>query len=224
MNALVIMHVESEGPGTLGEFLKSYDFTIKTARVYKGDDLPKNTNSYDLVISMGGPMNVDEEDRYPFLADEKRFLKNVIESNTPVIGICPDAQMITRALGSSVYKADTKEIGLGDIFLVDEGKREPIFRGLPENFTIIHWHEDTFDLPNGAKLLASSKDCKNQAFRYRNAYGFQFHIEVNYKMVAEWFDDSSNKDEILKRFKEIEDSYLSRAYMIYGNFMKSMYK
>lgn len=218
MNVVVIMHVESEGPGTLGPFFDSVGWDIRTARLYAGDTLPTDPDGIDAIISMGGPMNVYEEDKYPFLADETAFLKQAIDADKPVLGICLGAQMIAKALGAQVTKSPAKEVGWGKVTLSDEGRRDGLFHGLPDTLDVLQWHEDMFHIPQGGKLLAYSGDCPHQAFRYRNALGLQFHLEVTTEILLEWFSGSPDRDEIIRRYKELEPDLLARAEMLYSNF------
>jgi GMP synthase (glutamine-hydrolysing) len=143
---------------------------------------------------MGGPMNVYEEERYPFLKREDLFIKEAIQRGKPVLGICLGSQLIAKALGARVFKAPAKEIGWFDVSLTEEGSRDLLFRAFPEFFPVFQWHEDTFDIPRGAKLLATSDSVPHQVFRYaENAYGLQFHLEVTEVMVREWIDSCEEK-------------------------------
>lgn len=218
MKLLVIMHVESEGPGTLGAFFQSMNADIRTVRLYAGDILPAGPGGIDAIISMGGPMNVYEEDKYPFLRDETSFLREAIHAGKPVIGICLGAQMIAKALGAQVTKSPVKEVGWGKVTLSEEGQSDALFQGLPETLDVLQWHEDMFQIPEGGKLLAYSEGCPHQAFRYRNALGLQFHLEVTAEILLEWFSDSPDRDGIIRRYKELESDLLERAEMLYRNF------
>ncbi len=220
MKAIVLTHVSSEGPGTLGEVLESEGVKLETIKLYRGDGLPSGTLEFNGVVSMGGPMNVYEEDTYPFLRDETLFLKKVIDANIPVIGVCLGAQMIAKACGARVYRAQEKEIGWCDIGLSEEAGRNPLFKELPTKLKVFQWHGDTFDLPTGSVHLASSSVCVNQAFRYRNAYGLQFHVEVTREMLAEWFEDSDRREDILVEYDAIRGKLDREAEKIYRGFLE----
>lgn len=130
----------------------------------------------DLIIAMGGPMSVNDEDRYPWLAAEKRFLAAAIERQVAVVGICLGAQLIAGAMGARIYPNAHKEIGW---FPVQGAAASPGRFPFPAGCEVLHWHGETFDLPPGAKLLASSAACRNQAFQLgRNVIGLQFHLET----------------------------------------------
>jgi GMP synthase-like glutamine amidotransferase len=219
MKVLVIMHNESEGPGTLGDYLESIGANIHIARLYAGDHLPKNLRDFNAIVTMGGPMNVYEEEKYPFLREETIFLQQAIVKGFPILGICLGAQMIAKASGASVYKAPAKELGWSNVSLTEAGRRDILFRGLPKKLKVFQWHEDTFDLPTGGLLLATSNECPNQAFRYRNAYGLQFHVEVTRKILLDWFADSQEGHEMVLALEMMEEDFLGNARRIYANFV-----
>ncbi len=147
MKIIVIEHVESEGPGSLGPFLESAGAETRTVRFYAGDRLPQDFRGIDAVISMGGPMNVYEEDRYPFLKEETAFLKRAMEAEVPALGICLGAQMIAKAAGALVTKSPKKEVGWSRVTLTDRGKEDPMFKGLPAALEVLQWHGDMFQVP-----------------------------------------------------------------------------
>jgi GMP synthase-like glutamine amidotransferase len=217
--ALVIMHVESEGPGTLGEFLESYGFRLQTVKLHKGEKLPRRVQQFDAIVSMGGPMGVHDENLYPLLRDEKEFLRKAVDKNIPILGICLGAQMIAHACGVTVEPAHEKELGWKDVFVTDEGRRDILFQGLPDTLQVFQWHEDTFNMPYGGALLAIGIECPHQAFRYRNAYGLQFHIEVTEDILTKWFEPQPECDDYINKYKEIERDYCTQAKMIYANFI-----
>lgn len=133
--------------------------------------------SFDLLVVLGGPMSVTEEDRHPWLVTEKAFLREAIERGKRVLGICLGAQMLAEALGGRVYRNGEKEIGWHPVRRTEA--RHPLLDGLPELFWSFHWHGDTFDLPEGAVHLASSGACRNQAFAWGDRLlGLQFHLET----------------------------------------------
>ncbi len=135
--------------------------------------------NYDWLIIMGGPMGVYDDEKYSWLADEKKAILAAIENKKTVIGICLGSQLIAEVLRAKVYKNLHKEIGWFDIMLTEEGKVDPLLKGLPMNTKVFHWHGDTFDLPSHAKHISYSEACKNQAFLYNNhVLGLQFHLEV----------------------------------------------
>ncbi|MGA1874296.1 MAG: type 1 glutamine amidotransferase [bacterium] len=212
------MHTASEGPGTIEDYLKSVRATYRIVRLYAGDRLPTHLNDLDAVITMGGPMNVYEEDKYPFLRDEIDFLQRAIEAKIPVLGICLGAQMIAKACGAAIRTSLVKELGWYEVILTEAGFGDEFFYGLPKILQVLQWHEDMFELPPAASLLATSKGCPHQAFRCRQAYGLQFHIEINREMLFEWFADLDQRDGIILQFEHMKHDIAAQAKRIYSNF------
>ncbi len=175
--AAVIRHVPFEDLGTLAEPLMraGYDYTYSDI----GHALPSRDPAVtDLLIVLGGPIGVYEEDKYPFLRDEIALLSTRLNAGKPTLGICLGAQLIACALGAKVYPSGVKEIGWGPVDLTEAAAATPL-RHLA-NTAVLHWHGDTFDLPPGAVHLASTPACRNQAFCVGpNILGLQFHPEVD---------------------------------------------
>jgi len=219
MTVLIIAHVESEGPGTLGSFLDSSGDTVRLARAYSGERLPEDIDGLQAIISMGGPMNVYEENQYPFLRDETILLQKAIAANLPVLGICLGAQMIAKATGARVVRSPKEEIGWGKVFLTEAGQSDLLFSGVPETLDVLQWHGDMFEIPEDGALIATGNDCPNQAFRYRNAFGLQFHVEVTREILADWFKDSPNLEEILRRYDELKPDLDRHAQRVFKNFL-----
>ena len=219
MRVLVIMHVESEGVGTLERPLRQAGAQVETARLYAGARLPDRADDYLAVVSMGGPMNVYEEEKYPFLKEETAFLAQAVARNLPVLGVCLGSQLIAKACGARVFKSPAAEVGFSEVSLTEAGWRDPLFRGLPEALPVFQWHEDTFDLPEGATLLAEAPACRHQAFRYRNAYGLQFHLELNGDMLAAWFRHHPERSAILARWAKEEFKIGRAAEIVFANFI-----
>jgi len=128
---------------------------------------------------MGGPMNVDEELKYPWLAAEKRFIAEAISLGRPILGVCLGAQLLATVMGARVYPNLDREIGWFDIFRTNAAERSELAGFLPEKAEVFHWHGDTFDMPAGAVHLARSAGCEHQAFVAQGRIvGLQFHLEV----------------------------------------------
>ncbi len=184
---LIIKHVIVEGPGLISDFFQSVKFPMEIIELEKGDKFPDNFEKIKAIIVMGGPMNVDEEDQYPFLKEEDKFLKKVIALNIPLLGICLGAQLLAKAVGAKVRKGVAKEIGWYKVNLTGDGEKDLLFEGLGKSLEIFQWHNDQFDIPRDALWLAKSKICPNQAFKIgKNAYGFQFHVEITPAIVELW--------------------------------------
>ncbi len=184
-------------PGTLGEIMDEYGIAYDVVNVEE-EPVPA-IDGYDALIILGGPQNSNAEDRYPYLTHEKELLRYVVERDTPYMGICLGGQLLARTLGAPVTPHHTPEIGFSETLLTDEGKRDPLFHGLPCRQQVIHWHEDTFAIPDGAIKLATGDVTENQAFRFgRHAYGLQYHIELTPAMLDSWLWHPDNNKEIVK--------------------------
>jgi GMP synthase (glutamine-hydrolysing) len=219
MRFLVIIHVENEGLGTLEDFLTTSGADIVTARLYNGDHLPGTLRDIDAVISMGGPMNVYEDHFFPFLGEETSFLQSAIEADVPILGICLGAQLIARAAGAPVVKSPYREEGWSSVFLTDFAAKDSLFSGLPQILEVFQWHEDMFHIPEGGGVLAYSEKCPHQAFRYGNALGLQFHLEVTRDLITDWFKESPNLKGLLDDYSRVESSLKLNARTLFSNFL-----
>ena len=196
---LVIQHLEIEGPGLFYQIAKEREMNIEIFRMDLGDSLPK-TNKYDLLLIMGGPMGVKDigSTKYPWLKTERDYIKSELKKKTRIIGVCLGAQLLANSEGGDVeilkYGSPPKplpEIGWSQIFFNHSKNDFKEFSEIP--FHVLHWHGDRILLPKNAKLIASSKRCKEQFFKIGNlAYGLQFHIESSKVMTERWI----NKDKL----------------------------
>jgi GMP synthase-like glutamine amidotransferase len=178
MNVHIIQHVDFEKPGLIEDWANENNHIISFTHLYK-NQLSPDLNNFDLLIIMGGPMGVYDFDKYPWISKELDFIRKCVEKNKAILGICLGAQLLASALGARVYEGPNKEIG----WLPVSWKKSPI-NNIPDQHNVFHWHGDTFDIPNGATHLASSKGVPNQAFIYNNnVIGLQFHLEVNSQSV-----------------------------------------
>ena len=176
MRAHYLQHVPFEGLGSIESWLRSSGYVITCTRLFEGTEFP-DISQIDLLVIMGGPMSVNDEQDYPWLAREKRFIREAVASGIPVLGICLGAQLIASAMGSEVFKNREKEIGWFPVTGV-AGSEPSVFQ-FPRTMTVFHWHGEPFDLPSGAVRLASSEGCINQAFQLGKAViGLQFHLET----------------------------------------------
>lgn len=176
MRVHYLQHVEFEGLGRLASRFARDGWLVSCTRLFAGEPLPE-PERVDLLVVMGGPMSVNDEEAYPWLIKEKSFIKDVIAQNRPVLGICLGAQLIASALGGRVYPNAEKEIGWFPVCRVEPLQLDT-FR-FPETIEVFHWHGETFDLPEGCVHLARSGCCRHQAFQYgRSVIGLQFHLET----------------------------------------------
>jgi len=173
-----LQHVPFEGLGSIESVLKKNGHTLTSTHLYKGDNLP-SVNDLDLLIVMGGPMSVSDENIYPWLKAEKQFIKEAIKSGKKVLGICLGAQLIAEVLGAEVHKNKYREIGWFNVKKTKETSQTVLSDILPESFEAFHWHGDTFEIPADAKHIAQSEACKNQGFIFDNRIlALQFHLET----------------------------------------------
>jgi GMP synthase-like glutamine amidotransferase len=183
MRAHYLQHVEFEGLGSIAPWLKAAGYEITNTRFFESAKLP-DLKKIDLLVVMGGPMSVNDEDDFPWLIYEKQFIREAIHSGKPVLGICLGAQLIASAAGAGVYRNSVKEIGWFPIYGISSQDRS-IF-SFPPKVEVFHWHGETFDLPSGAIRLAKSDGCENQAFQIgKSVIGLQFHLETTPKAARE---------------------------------------
>jgi GMP synthase (glutamine-hydrolysing) len=194
---LVFQHVPYEVLGKLDPMLRSAGFRIRYVNFGRDPDTLPDVSKYDAMVVLGGPMCIGESNAYPHLNTEIQCIRDAIEQDMPILGICLGAQLIAAALGADVYSNQTKEIGWYEVTPTQEGLRDPVIKHLAGHEQVFQWHGDTFDIPPGAVHLASSPHCANQAFRFGdNIYGFQFHLEVDQAMVERWFTIPSMLEEV----------------------------
>ncbi|RPD42472.1 type 1 glutamine amidotransferase [Chitinophaga barathri] len=165
-----LQHVPFEGLAAIADWAKQHSHTLTATRWYETPTLPQQQD-FDMLIIMGGPMGIYDEADYPWLRDEKTFIRQSIDAGKPVLGVCLGSQLLADVLGAKVYPNKHKEIGWFPVQFDGELSGEDL--------VACHWHGDTFNLPEGAVHLAQSAACKNQAYRYGDrVYGLQFHLEM----------------------------------------------
>jgi GMP synthase (glutamine-hydrolysing) len=183
-------HAPHEGAGKIEDWAKLRGYTFTRSALFNGDPLP-DIDEVDLLVVMGGAMNVYQHRDFPWLVPEKQFLQRVLARDQAMLGICLGAQLIADALGGKIFQNDEKEIGWFPVDFIDRGWP---FDGFPERPTVFHWHGDTFDLPHGARWIARSEGCGNQAYLYgERVVGLQFHIEVTPEAVAGFLVGAENE-------------------------------
>ena len=177
------MNIPFEGPGYIIDWMDRHGHAMQVWRLYEDSFLPA-VDDIDLLVVMGGPMNIYEEGKYPYLAGEKELIRACIKQHRKVLGICLGAQLIADALGEKIFRNREKEIGWFPVQTdVDAVDRE-IFLAFPGTFTPFHWHGETFDLPRGAGLLGSSTACRTQGFLFGDhVLALQFHLEITPEII-----------------------------------------
>ncbi|WP_440947760.1 type 1 glutamine amidotransferase [Methanosarcina sp. T3] len=209
-----IQHVKFETLGTILEWIEQKNHLLSTSHLYKNTSFPE-IDAFDLLIVMGGPMNIYEYEKCPWLKEEKAFLEKAIAGGKAVLGICLGAQLLADVLKAEVFNNTYKEIGW---FPVSVGRAEkgeiPLLEGIPEEFTAFHWHGDTFSLPEGAKRLFESEACKNQGFIHGNrVIGLQFHLEMSNQTIRNVIENC--RDELVEgKYIQKEDEMLDRTDLL----------
>lgn len=220
---LVCQHVAHEALGTLAPLFKNAGFRIRYVNFGREPDGKPSLDGYDGLVILGGPMNVDETEKYPHLAFEVTMVEEALQRNIPLLGICLGAQLIAKALGVRVAKNRVKEIGWYDVALTAEGKNDPILKHFKPVEKIFQWHGDTFDIPAGAFHLLSSELCANQAFRHGDkVYGFQFHLEVDRRMIERWLKVPDNRREIEASDDHIDAETIRKETPLYIDHLKNL--
>jgi GMP synthase-like glutamine amidotransferase len=228
---LVLQHVWECPTGYVGELLQEHKIEHDIVNV-ETDTLPEAT-MYDAVIAFGGSQHIYAVDDYPYFLQERALIQTIIEHEIPFLGICLGGQLLSDVLGGKVRKHTMTEIGFFDVELTEEGKKDPLFVGLPGYQKVYHWHEDTFALPEGALLLARSDNTENQAFRYGSkAYGLQYHIELDEELLHLWLEYPEFKQSVIdtigdKAYEKIvgekplhHPTYLSHTRIMIENFLR----
>jgi len=223
---VIFQHVPFEGPGLIGDMLEGRGIHHVIVETYDDGPLPLSPAGYSAVIIMGGPMSAN--DPLPFMEKEQTFLAEALDRGLPMLGVCLGAQILASVLGGEIKTASEPEVGWGEVTLTEDGLSDPLFTGLDKVLPVLHWHTETFDLPEGAVLLASSDICENQAFRWgKSAYGFQFHLEAASEMVEDWLsEDEINECGMVVDPEPIRSDtvkYLSRTTLagslVFGRFL-----
>jgi GMP synthase (glutamine-hydrolysing) len=191
---LVLRHVAREPLGTIetafAQAAVEWSYVDLFGVVPQHLDLEKAAG----LVVLGGPMNVNQTDAYPWLASEVGWIRHALGIGLPILGVCLGAQLLAKALDAKVFPSHVKEIGWYELELTADAEADPLFRGCERRQTVFQFHGDTFDLPEGAVHLARCRDCENQAFRYGDcAYGLQFHIEMTQELVEDWLGNPEER-------------------------------
>ncbi len=188
-----LYHSSGETLGLIESALQEAGLAFREHHLHQGDMLPSAQDVSGLIV-MGGPMNVDEVDRYPFLKKETDLIRDTLCVGKPVLGICLGAQLMAKALGEKIFPNGRKEVGWHPIQLTSDAAEDPLFSAFAASPNVLHWHGDTFRIPAGAVHLAQTAVCASQAFRWKqNSYGLQFHFEVTPEMLTSWCDAPSEQ-------------------------------
>ncbi|MGH9585456.1 MAG: type 1 glutamine amidotransferase [Acidobacteriaceae bacterium] len=207
MRIHVLQHVGFEGPAAIEDWARRAKHVISRSRLDEGETLP-GLEDFDLLVVMGGPMSVNDEEHHPWLKEEKALVRRAIEAGRAVFGVCLGAQMIASAMGARVYRGREKEVGWFPARRVTASGAGALF---PETFTPLHWHGETFDLPAGAVRLAETNAVPNQAFQLGSAIGLQFHLEATPESVQQLVDNAGDDIERGKPFQQAAQEIVAQT-------------
>lgn len=194
---LVFQHVAAEPLGTLDRLIRDRGHRIRFVNFERDPDAEPDVDRYRGLIVLGGPMNVDEQDRRPHLRTELRAIERALAQGKPVLGICLGAQLLAHVLGAPVQRHERQEIGWYPLEVTAAGHGDPVLAPLAPSSQVFQWHGYTYRLPTGAVQLARTATCEQQAFRWGDsAYGLQFHLEMDQALIERWLEAPSYRDEL----------------------------
>jgi GMP synthase-like glutamine amidotransferase len=213
-----LQHVPFENPGRILEWADKNKGTVTATHLYKNEALPK-VSDFDWLVVMGGPMNIYEDQKYPWLIGEKHLIKEAIEQGKILIGICLGSQLIADVIGGKVVRNKHREIGWFPIVLSEKARLSPAFSFFPENPVVFHWHGDVVaDLPEAAVVIAESEACRNQGFVYQDrVFGFQFHLENTLPIIEALIENCGDELTEGDYIQQPEVIRSQKAYMLQDN-------
>jgi GMP synthase-like glutamine amidotransferase len=191
MSVIVLQHIKVEDPGYIKDLMIKENCNLTTIELDEGEKIPKNLDKYDVMFCMGGPMDTWMEEKYPWLIEEKKKIKEfVVNQEKPFLGFCLGCQLLGEIVGGKVVKSKQPEIGMLNVNLTKEAEKDDIFSSFPKSLKALQWHSyevQDVEKNKDVKILASSDITKTQIFKYKShAYGIQFHIEVKDTTVNQW--------------------------------------
>jgi GMP synthase (glutamine-hydrolysing) len=214
-------------PGRLGAGIESFGAAIEIVRVYRKEPLP-SLDRFDGLIPLGGSMNAEDDSNHVYLSDVVSLLQEAARHRVPTLGVCLGGQLLARALGARIRRKPAIEIGYFPVELTPAGRTDPLFRGFGQELLTLQWHEDSFDAPNGATLLADSKRDGLQAFRHGSCYGLQFHPEVTPAIVAAWASESdrlasaaepTSRERLMRDARDLDGRFAAQTAKLCANWM-----
>jgi len=206
-----LQHAPFEDLAKIWMWANNKGHSVASTKLHLGGKTPP-MDSFDWLIVMGGPMSVSDEEKYPWLVGEKKFIGETIDSGKSVLGICLGGQLVADVLGGKVRRNNQKEIGWFNVKKTGEGSG--YFKSFPGEFMAFHWHGDTFDIPSGATRLAESDGCANQAFEYnRNVLALQFHLESSESSIGQLIDNCKDDMTAGKYVHTADEILHGKAYL-----------
>jgi len=206
-------------PGLYGEHLQQRKIPAQLLRLDRGASLP-SVDAVRGTLILGGNMSVDDGDRFPYLLTLQQWLRDLTAQQVPLLGICLGGQLLAHALGGRVNRDSCGEVGIGQVELTEAGRHDPLFKGLSTTINSLQWHNDSFESPEEAQLLASSPVCPGQAFRYPPcSYGLQFHPEADTAIVDSWNKRARLDETIPADFSRCQQQMREPALRLLDNFL-----
>lgn len=194
---LVFQHVAAEPLGTLDPLIRRRGHRIRFVNFEREPHAEPNVDRYQGLVVLGGPMNVEDQAARPHLLTELRAIERMLAQDKPVLGICLGAQLLAHVLGARVLRRDEPEIGWYPLHTTEHGRSDPVLGPLGETAPVFQWHRYHFEVPHGAAHLARTETCEEQAFRWgENAYGFQFHLEMDQPLIERWLANQGYREEL----------------------------
>lgn len=208
---LVFQHVPYEPLGTLDPLLKEYGFRIRYVNFGRDPEHRPSLEGYAALIVLGGPMNSDQIDSHPNLVTEVDIIREAVDREMSVLGICLGAQLLAKSLGGQVHRNPTREIGWHDVELTTDGQKDPVLADFATRQEVFQWHEDGIALPANCEQLARSPASDVQAFRHgEHVYGFQFHLEVDESLIDRWLNVPENQPMLREESGSVDPAALRR--------------
>jgi GMP synthase (glutamine-hydrolysing) len=224
-NMIVFIQNDPDVPaGAYADWLRENGIPFHIVRSFLAEEIPPITEITATIV-LGGVMGVYEIEKHPYLLKVKKFIRDIVIAEQPYLGICLGGQLLADVLGAQVSSGMHGERGTHVVNLNTKGINDPLFHSLPEEFISFQWHNDSFDIPERGVQLAFSSACPNQAFRYgKNAYGLQFHPEVDEQIVTAWCCDdasgSTSHECVLPAFRKNEKSYRKFSLLMLSNYLR----
>jgi GMP synthase (glutamine-hydrolysing) len=225
---LILENSWTDPVGYLAGLLQERAIAYDVCKV--GEEALPAPNNYAAIIALGGPQHLYERQKHPHFSAEEALIRQIVQQDIPFLGICLGCQLLASAFDGEVKRHSETEIGFFDIPLTPEGMADPLYAGFPGYHTTFHWHEDTFDLPEGSVLLASNTTVANQAFRYgKRAYGIQYHIELTPEVLHQWMNSSDSPEDeldkdlvstIMQDSQRLFAQYRTHTRLILENFLQ----
>ncbi len=225
---LIIIQNDPEVPaGSYGEYLREQNIPFRVVIPYAGEELP-SVAELSAAICFGGAMGVHDTAKYPFMLGVKGLIGECVRREKPFLGICLGGQLLADVLGGEVGSNQNGEKGSLTVSLTPAGEEDPLFAGIAQKFSTFQWHNDSFTIPPGGVRLAESAACPNQAFRVgKNAYGTQFHPEVDRAIVGSWARSTGETAPVvaafLADFDQAQADYTKASRRLLANFLRIAY-